>query len=50
LIQGRVVHVRLGNLFERLATVLDIVLQTLLIVIFINAILSWVRPDPTIRS
>ncbi len=36
----------IGNLLQALATVLDIVLQTLLIVIFINAILSWVRPDP----
>ena len=35
-----------GNLLGALATVLDIVLQTLLIIIFINAILSWVRPDP----
>ena len=36
----------LGNLFEALATVLNYVLQALLIVIFINALLSWVRPDP----
>jgi len=36
----------LGNLFQALATVLDIVLNGLLIVIFINALLSWVRPDP----
>lgn len=36
----------IGNLLSALTTVLDIVLQTLLIVIFINAILSWVRPDP----
>jgi YggT family protein len=35
-----------GNLFQALATVLDIVLNALLIVIFVNAILSWVRPDP----
>src|SRR5437867_10124255 len=35
-----------GNLLSAVATVLDIVLQTLLIVIFVNAILSWVRPDP----
>jgi YggT family protein len=35
-----------GNLLGALATVLDILLQTLLIIIFINAILSWVRPDP----
>ena len=37
----------LGNLLGALATVLDIVLQMLLIVIFINALLSWVRPDPS---
>lgn len=37
----------LGNLLGALATMLDIVLQTLLIIIFINAILSWVRPDPS---
>lgn len=36
----------IGNLLSAIATVLDIVLQTLLIIIFINAILSWVRPDP----
>jgi YggT family protein len=37
----------IGNLFGAIATILDILLQTLLIVIFINAILSWVRPDPS---
>ena len=36
----------LGNLMQAVATVLNIVLQGLLIVIFINALLSWVRPDP----
>lgn len=36
----------IGNLLGALATVMDLVLQTLLLVIFINAILSWVRPDP----
>src|SRR6266850_8363113 len=36
----------LANLLHAIATVLDIVLQMLLIIIFINAILSWVRPDP----
>jgi YggT family protein len=30
-----------------LATILDLVLQALLIIILINAILSWVRPDPS---
>jgi YggT family protein len=36
----------LGNLFGAVATVLNIVLNGLLIVIFVNALLSWVRPDP----
>lgn len=36
-----------GNLLSALAGVLDIVLQVLLIVILINALLSWVRPDPS---
>ncbi len=35
-----------GHLLSALATVLDIVLQLLLIVILINALLSWIRPDP----
>ena len=30
-----------------IATILDLVLQALLIIILINAILSWVRPDPS---
>ena len=37
----------LGNLFGALATVLDIVLNGLLVIIFVNALLSWVRPDPS---
>ena len=37
----------LGNLLDALATVLNVVLQLLLLVIFINALLSWVRPDPS---
>jgi YggT family protein len=36
----------IGNLLGALATVLDILLQALLFVVFINAVLSWVRPDP----
>src|ERR1043165_7335980 len=35
-----------GNLLNALAAILDIVIQGLLLVIFVNAILSWVRPDP----
>lgn len=36
-----------GNLVGAIAAVLDIVLQALLIVILINAVLSWMRPDPS---
>lgn len=36
----------LGNLLNALAGVLDIALGGLLLVIIINAVLSWVRPDP----
>jgi YggT family protein len=36
----------IGNFLNATAWVLDAVLQILLIIIFINAILSWVRPDP----
>jgi len=35
-----------GNFIGALAQVLDIVLTALLLVILINALLSWVRPDP----
>src|SRR5262245_24844469 len=37
----------LGNLMEALAAVINVVLQLLLLVIFVNALLSWVRPDPS---
>ena len=37
----------IGNLLMAIATVLEILLQTLLIIILINAVLSWVRPDPS---
>jgi YggT family protein len=36
----------IGNFLGALANVLDVVLQALLVVILINAVLSWVRPDP----
>lgn len=36
----------IGNLLTAIATVIDIVLQTLLVIILVNALLSWVRPDP----
>jgi YggT family protein len=37
----------IGNLMEALAAVINVVLQLLLLVIFVNALLSWVRPDPS---
>ena len=37
----------IGNLLQALATILDIVLNGLLLVVFVNALLSWVRPDPS---
>ena len=36
----------IGNLLGALASILDVVLQMLMLVIFVNALLSWVRPDP----
>lgn len=36
-----------GNLLGALADVLNIVLGALWIVILVNALLSWVRPDPS---
>jgi YggT family protein len=36
----------LGNLLNAIAAILDIVLNGLLLIIFVNALLSWVRPDP----
>ena len=35
-----------GNFLLAVANVLDIVLNLLLIVVLVNALLSWVRPDP----
>ena len=37
----------IGNLLRAIATILDIVINGLLIVVFVNALLSWVRPDPS---
>ena len=36
----------IGNLVGAVASVLDVLLQLLMLVILINALLSWVRPDP----
>lgn len=35
-----------GSFLGALAHVLDIVLQALILVILINALLSWIRPNP----
>jgi YggT family protein len=37
----------IGNLLTAMAWVLDFLLQSMIIVVFINALLSWVRPDPS---
>ena len=37
----------LGNLIGAIATILDWVLSALGLVLIINALLSWVRPDPS---
>lgn len=37
----------LGNLLNAIASILDVVLQILWFIILINALLSWVRPDPS---
>ena len=37
----------LGNLIGAVATVLDVVLNALGIILIVNALLSWVRPDPS---
>lgn len=36
----------IGNLLTAIAAILEIVINGLLLVIFVNAVLSWVRPDP----
>ena len=36
-----------GNLLSAIAMVLSILLQTLMWILIINALLSWVRPDPS---
>ena len=37
----------IGNLLEATAAVLNVLLQLLWLVILVNALLSWVRPDPS---
>ena len=36
----------IGNFLGAVASILDMVINALMLVIFVNAILSWVRPDP----
>ena len=35
-----------GNLLSAIAVILGFLLQTLMIIVLVNALLSWVRPDP----
>ncbi len=37
----------IGNLLSALANVLDFLIQALIVLLFVNALLSWVRPDPS---
>ena len=37
----------LGNLLSAVAWVFEILFQTISIILVINAVLSWVRPDPS---
>ncbi len=37
----------IGNLLTAIANILDFLIQALILVLFINALLSWVRPDPS---
>jgi len=36
----------IGNLLSAVATILNFLLSALMLVILVNALLSWVRPDP----
>ena len=36
-----------GNLLSAVAAVIDFLAQALILVLFVNALLSWVRPDPS---
>ena len=37
----------LGNLLGAVATVLDVLLNGVGIILIVNALLSWIRPDPS---
>jgi YggT family protein len=36
----------IGNLLQAVAVVLGVIFDALLIIVLVNALLSWVRPDP----
>jgi YggT family protein len=36
----------IGNLLQAAAGLLDVVFQALIVVLVVNAVLSWVRPNP----
>ena len=36
----------IGHLVGAVATILDFLIQAMILVLFVNALLSWVRPDP----
>ena len=37
----------IGNLLHAIAGVLDVVIQLAVLILLVNALLSWVRPDPS---
>ena len=37
----------IGNFFAAIGVVLNILIQGLMLVILVNALLSWIRPDPS---
>ncbi len=37
----------IGNLLSAVANIFDFLLQATILVLFVNALLSWVRPDPS---
>jgi YggT family protein len=36
----------IGHLLGAIATILDFLIQAMILILFVNALLSWVRPDP----
>jgi YggT family protein len=37
----------LVNLLNAVASLLDVLIQSLMLILIVNAVLSWVRPDPS---